>query len=360
MLGQAIGSILLAYTAISALVPDVFIDTTGLPFCYPMISWVLQIPIVAYVHYPVVSTDMLKKLKFFSPKYVYWRTLMVLYAIAGKYATVPLCNSTWTYNHVKGLWWLTSTNDSLKLSIVHPPCATQDFDKALVLDETKKRKPVIVYVAQFRPEKRHDLVLKEFSKFLNEHKSSDDKPHLVLIGTVRDNDQDKSKVYSLRLLARELNLTSENLTFLLDAPWKNVQEILSSSSFGLNAMWNEHFGMVVVEYMAAGLIPIVHNSGGPKLDLVKERDGVIPGFLFSADSDPDYNKESSALSLSEAFKTAFELDAKTAYKYQQVVYEYAQAFSDMSFADEWDVRVNALLKIDKLKRRKRLTSGRFD
>jgi alpha-1,2-mannosyltransferase len=33
-------------------------------------------------------------------------------------------------------------------------------------------------------------------------------------------------------------------------------------------MWNEHFGIGVVEYQAAGLISVVHNSGGPKGDIV--------------------------------------------------------------------------------------------
>jgi alpha-1,2-mannosyltransferase len=33
-------------------------------------------------------------------------------------------------------------------------------------------------------------------------------------------------------------------------------------------MWNEHFGIGIVEMMAAGLIVIAHNSGGPKTDIV--------------------------------------------------------------------------------------------
>jgi hypothetical protein len=33
-------------------------------------------------------------------------------------------------------------------------------------------------------------------------------------------------------------------------------------------MWNEHFGIGVVELMAAGVVTIAHNSGGPKMDIV--------------------------------------------------------------------------------------------
>ncbi|GMP23458.1 hypothetical protein CsSME_00001049 [Camellia sinensis var. sinensis] len=44
-------------------------------------------------------------------------------------------------------------------------------------------------------------------------------------------------------------------------------------------MIDEHFGICVVEYMAAGAIPIAHNSAGPKMDIVLEEDGQQTGFL---------------------------------------------------------------------------------
>ena len=33
-------------------------------------------------------------------------------------------------------------------------------------------------------------------------------------------------------------------------------------------MWNEHFGISIVEMMAAGLVVVAHNSGGPRMDIV--------------------------------------------------------------------------------------------
>jgi glycogen synthase len=33
-------------------------------------------------------------------------------------------------------------------------------------------------------------------------------------------------------------------------------------------MWNEHFGISIVEMMAAGLIVVAHKSGGPLMDIV--------------------------------------------------------------------------------------------
>jgi alpha-1,2-mannosyltransferase len=31
--------------------------------------------------------------------------------------------------------------------------------------------------------------------------------------------------------------------------------MLATASVGLHAMWNEHFGIVLVEYLAAGVVP---------------------------------------------------------------------------------------------------------
>lgn len=46
-------------------------------------------------------------------------------------------------------------------------------------------------------------------------------------------------------------------------------------------MWNEHFGIGIVECMAAGLIMIAHKSGGPMLDIIEESDTSRNGFLAS-------------------------------------------------------------------------------
>ena len=52
-------------------------------------------------------------------------------------------------------------------------------------------------------------------------------------------------------------------------------------------MWNEHFGIGVVEMMASGLITIAHNSGGPKADIIVplEHDKSITGFLASTEEE---------------------------------------------------------------------------
>ena len=131
-----------------------------------------------------------------------------------------------------------------------------------------------MYIAQFRPEKNHNLILRAFSQLL--HSTGQDckslaGTKLVLIGSVR-NSKDETKVYDLRLLAHELKI-KDSVEFICDASWPEILAWLRRSWVGVNGMWNEHFGIGVVEYQAAGLICVVNDSGGPKEDIVIEYGG---------------------------------------------------------------------------------------
>lgn len=47
----------------------------------------------------------------------------------------------------------------------------------------------------------------------------------------------------------------------------------------------EHFGIAIVEMIAAGLIVVAHNSAGPKYDIIKEK---IDNFGFLCKEPEDY------------------------------------------------------------------------
>lgn len=40
-------------------------------------------------------------------------------------------------------------------------------------------------------------------------------------------------------------------------------------------MKNEHFGIGVVEMIAGGLIVVAHDSGGPKMDIIRDQYGFL-------------------------------------------------------------------------------------
>lgn len=160
---------------------------------------------------------------------------------------------------------------------VFPPVAVEDVEKKVEVSEAseKKRENVLLYIAQFRPEKNHKLIMNAFAEFMATKTPATKGARLVLVGSVRD-DSDSKRVYELRLLANELQIR-DSVEFHLDATWPEILEWLGKASVGVNGMWNEHFGIGVVEYQAAGLIAVVHDSGGPKRDIVTEIDGQPTG-----------------------------------------------------------------------------------
>jgi alpha-1,2-mannosyltransferase len=259
------------------------------------------VPTAAYIHYPTISTDMLSSLDFSasshqgmhagageglrgSLKRKYWQLFAKAYGYSGKFVDVVMTNSSWTKSHIQELWGPArakahnGAQDSEDISVIFPPVAVSDLERKIDVSAASEasRLPHLLYIAQFRPEKNHPLILTAFSELLTSRDwAPERRPKLVFVGSVRDRD-DATRVYKLRLQAHELQI-KDDVEFVCDASWPQVLDHLRKSSVGVNGMWNEHFGIGVVEYQASGLISVVNDSGGPKLDIVVDVDGEPTG-----------------------------------------------------------------------------------
>ncbi|KAL8686951.1 MAG: hypothetical protein Q9218_006739, partial [Villophora microphyllina] len=269
------------------------------------------IPTSAYVHYPTISTDMLGSLNTSGQglnagtgnglrgfvKKQYWHLFARLYNRVGGSVDVVMTNSSWTASHIRTLWGpaRSKRRKPHPVSVVFPPVAVDEIVRSIPLtqESERERQPTILCIAQFRPEKNHTLLLRSFARFLasTANVKKEDSPKLVLIGSVRDS-ADATRVYQLRLLAHELQIT-KNTSFITDASFPTILRHLRTSNIGANCMWNEHFGIGVVEYLAAGLISVVNDSGGPKLDIVVpwvEKEGAEKGETgFKASIEEEYS-----------------------------------------------------------------------
>ncbi|KAF9262849.1 glycosyltransferase family 4 protein [Marasmius fiardii PR-910] len=363
LLGQSLGSMILAWEAMNKLIPDLYIDTMGYAFTFHIVTWVANIPSGAYVHYPTISTDMLRRVQsrqrghtnssaissssiLSLAKLIYYRLFMYYYSLSLQSAVFLMVNSSWTKNHVDSILrhsdplidflhfisppllifrYLASQNATPVTSsrIVYPPCDTREMAKFPL----ENRERVIVSVAQFRPEKEHATqlyALHELIKGHPEYGTLGKGVKLIMIGGSR-NEQDASRVSNLRTLAKELKL-EERVEFLVNAPYPKMLAQLSRASIGMNTMVDEHFGINVVEYMAAGVIPVVHASAGPLKDIVVPFNGMPTGY-HARNSDEFAQALHAALSLTSEEDLAIRERTRT---------WAVQRFSEAEFEKGWD------------------------
>jgi alpha-1,2-mannosyltransferase len=275
------------------MMPDVFVDTTGCAFTFLVAAVLFGCQVMAYVHYPTISTDMLqlvwqrrrsaynhadyiaKSSMTTYIKLVYYTLFAVLYGMVGSLASVVMVNSTWTCNHISSLWKGAAWRRHIH--IVYPPCNVESFqNEKNMVNIPLEREAVIVSIGQFRPEKDHVLQIQAMARLLQEHPNLSH-AKLVLIGSCRGAD-DETRLEHLRQLAAspeyQLNQTSssshdDRVVFVVNQKHDVIQDWLQRrASVGIHTMWNEHFGIGIVEMMAAGLIVVAHNSGGPQSDII--------------------------------------------------------------------------------------------
>ena len=286
--GQMLGSIMLGCEALWYCRPHVLFDTMGYAFTYPLFRWLLGCKILSYVHYPIVSTDMLTMVASGQASYnngarigrskllthlkiFYYKILALLYGFVGRRSDVVMVNSSWTHGHIKEIW------KSECMRIVYPPCDCEAF-----LDVPSNRSSEecrLVSVGQFRPEKDHkkqiDIIKAVLDRLSGYNRLV--QPKLTMIGSCRD-EEDHARVESLKKYSEELGV-SNSIEFLVNVPFNRLQEELSQSLVSVHTMWNEHFGISLVECMASGCIMVAHRSGGPLMDIVTEFSGCRTGFL---------------------------------------------------------------------------------
>lgn len=291
LLGQSLGSVWLGIEAINGLLPDIYIDTMGYAFTYSLFKYIGGCRVATYTHYPTISTDMLRHVyrrvishnnrriiarnPFLSTaKIAYYRLFAFLYGCAGRNAEIVMVNSSWTEEHINAIW-----KCPLKTHRIYPPCDVQHLTALpLLTDEEKNGYIRIVAVAQFRPEKNHPLMLRAMYELRSIVKEEVwEKIRLVLIGSCR-NEEDEVRVKDMQDLAKHFAL-DENVEFKLNIPYTELTSELQRGTIGLHTMWNEHFGISVVECMAAGLIMIANSSGGPRADIIETQAGSQNGFL---------------------------------------------------------------------------------
>ena len=340
LLGQSLGSICLAWEALLKWCPDVYIDTTDYAFTLPIFKNIGKCKVGCYVHYPTISSDMLRLVEKRSSSYnntsgiskswflstaklQYYKIFAFLYRIAGNYSDVTMVNSSWTEDHICNLWQL--SKDEKGIHKVFPPCDNSEFlqIERKYDEKVKFEKINIISVGQFRPEKDHALQIRAISELRKMiTKVEWERVRLILVGGSR-NEEDDCRIKQLQDLCKLLSV-DKNVEFKVNIPFSDLKREMAESLIGLHTMWNEHFGIAVVEMLAAGLLTIAHKSGGPLMDIVDESDQQQTGFL--ATTDVEY-----ATSILKIINMPSDLKTSIIEKARSSV----ERFSDKNFEIDW-------------------------
>ena len=290
-------------------------------------------------------------------KLIYYILFAVAYGMVGSLSDIILVNSTWTYNHISYLWRfrglytlisrIVRQRDDDKINIVYPPCDISSVVNTSIKNEegqsNNSRRNNIISIGQFRPEKDHAKQIKSFAKLLlSSNETMSNIPNdvkLILIGSCR-NEADYNRVVELRDLAfKKLRLPQTRVEFVINEPYQVLQHLMATSLIGLHTMWNEHFGISVVEMMSNGLITIGHNSGGPKSDIItvpSSSNKCIQRTGFLANTEEEYE---------QALIDIFNLNDEECDKIRHAAKTSCERFSDEIFIHEFK---NYLAKIIQL------------
>jgi glycosyltransferase involved in cell wall biosynthesis len=230
---------------------DVIINTHGDALPYRISG---DVPYLLYLHFPTFLMNSAGG--YGSNKYrksFFWRTYFKPYSIitrslatrTAKRSNLILTNSAFSREAIR------EAIPGVQPHVLYPPVDTERFFSAYSQPINTREAKVLV-VSRFSPEKRIENAIK-IAHLLG------GKIKFQIVGSLMPTN--KAYFRELKQMIEMYGLTeSVNLT-----PNANNEELIdsmSSSMVYLHTMIGEHFGVSIVEAMAAGLLPIVPSYGG--------------------------------------------------------------------------------------------------
>jgi len=162
-------------------------------------------------------------------------------------ADLVMANSKYIARLIKMLWG----GDAL---VVNPPVKVRDFEPYCA-KPFEERDDVVVMIGRISPEKRIEEVIDAVPL-------TEAKPVLRVIGGLVP-----SAVPYKERLERRAREKGVKVSFYPNVSREELVELATSSKVFVHATAGEHFGIAVVEGMAAGCPVVVHRSGGPYEDI---------------------------------------------------------------------------------------------
>ena len=191
-------------------------------------------PVVQYCYFPEyfrhlqsTPSSPLWKL-YYSPARIFYRNRV-------KRIDRFLAVSDYTRGFVQQIWRRDSTT-------LYPPCPIQ-----LYKSSNSDREDLAITIGRIVPEKRMHLLIALARKL--------PKTRFIIIGSVGSENDAYFKYLKKN--------APTNLSIVL-SPLRKTGDLVARAKVYIHCADNEHFGITIVEAMAAGCVPVVHDSGGPR------------------------------------------------------------------------------------------------
>ena len=205
---------------------------------------------ISYIHFPFLNHY------FYKPKFPYLKNRNILpvgslpYAFFEKNLTndkgkLILANSHYTAEEIRRF-------SGKKAEVLYPPVPSINFENNLENLTKNQRRDLVVTISRF------DLG-KGLEKIPYIASLTEKNIQFAIVGRVHY----REMLLSLQKLVKKLDLMNR-VKFFPDSSRLEMKQILKNAKVYLHTVIGEHFGISIVEAMAMGCAPIVHNSGGPK------------------------------------------------------------------------------------------------
>lgn len=217
----------------------------------------IPIPSVQYVHYPQFHLSRLDAADAGRLNRL-WSTLAGPTDADIERATI-LANSAWTADVFERIY-------GIRPVVTHPPVDTIDSSR-----DWGAREDGLVVVGRLAPDKRIHRAITVTDRLRRRGHDV----HLHIVGTAPRSYRQYVRAVRNAAAQRPYVQLESNVSR------ERLERLLKTHKYGLNLKPDEHFGMAVAEYVAAGMVAFAPDSGGQR-EILRERQDRLFGSLAEA------------------------------------------------------------------------------
>jgi alpha-1,2-mannosyltransferase len=267
---------------------------------------------IIYIHYPTFSEYESVGINLKYSRSLFWRIYITPYKLMHRFFKsylkngVLVTNSAYSKKAVK-------KHTGRNTVVISPPVEVKAFS---AVAEGNKRENKVISCGRYSPEKNYEYVLEAANRLRD-----------VKFAVVGSFSGEKSMKYYEKLCSIISEESLANVELLKALTFKDLLSLYGRAKVYMHAMKNEHFGIAVIEAMAAGLVPVVYRGGGPWEDILKARQGYY-GFSYE---NPDETADIIKMLLADE-------DLRVEIAERNLV--YVKEFSDALFKEKFIKLVN--------------------